>query len=96
MREGLGLSEVFISLIVVAIAVNADEHSTAVLMALKNKMDPSLEIAIPEVFAVMSTVWITAHIVSNGESNWIEGAQLLSVYSVAKSLPKGFNPPAGS
>lgn len=61
-------------------------------MALKNKMDLSLEIAVPEVFAVMSTVWITAHIVSNGESNWIEGAQLLSVYSVAKSLPKGFNP----
>ncbi|OQA05065.1 MAG: hypothetical protein BWY66_02757 [bacterium ADurb.Bin374] len=37
-------------------------------MALKNKMDLSLEIAVPEVFAVMSTVWITAHIVIDGES----------------------------
>ncbi|HOT28925.1 MAG TPA: calcium/proton exchanger [Candidatus Ozemobacteraceae bacterium] len=112
-REGLGLSAVFIGVIVVAIVGNAAEHSTAVLMALKNKMDLSLEIAIgssmqvamfiapllvlcswylghpmsleftiPEVFAVMSTVWITAHIVSDGECNWVEGAQLLSVYFI--------------
>lgn len=42
----LGLTEVFVGVIVVAIVGNAAEHSTAVLMALKNKMDLSLNIAI--------------------------------------------------
>lgn len=112
-RKGLGLSEIFIGVIVVAIVGNAAEHSTAVIMALKNKMDLSLEIAIgsslqvamfiapvlvlsshalghpmtleftiPEVVAVMSTVWITAHVVGDGKCNWVEGAQLLSLYLI--------------
>ncbi|MCI0664786.1 MAG: calcium/proton exchanger, partial [Acidobacteria bacterium] len=42
----LGLSGVFVGVILVAIIGNAAEHSTAVLMALKNKMDLSLNIAI--------------------------------------------------
>lgn len=45
-RESLGLTEVFVGVIVVAIIGNAAEHSTAVLAALKNKMDLSLGIAI--------------------------------------------------
>lgn len=112
-QKSLGLSEIFIGVIVVAIVGNAAEHSTAIIMALKNKMDLSLEIAIgssmqvamfiapilvlsshmlghpmsleftiPEVVAVISTVWITAHIVADGECNWIEGAQLLSLYLI--------------
>jgi Ca2+:H+ antiporter len=44
--EKLGLTEVFVGVIVVAIIGNAAEHSTAVLVALKNKMDLSLNIAI--------------------------------------------------
>ena len=45
-RESLGLTEVFVGVIIVAIIGNAAEHSTAVLAALKNKMDLSLGIAI--------------------------------------------------
>lgn len=42
----LGLTEVFVGVIVVAIVGNAAEHSTAVLVAMKNHMDLSLNIAI--------------------------------------------------
>lgn len=42
----LGISQLFIGVIVIPIIGNAAEHSTSVMMALKNKMDISLEIAI--------------------------------------------------
>jgi Ca2+:H+ antiporter len=45
-RAQLGVTEVFIGVIVVAIIGNAAEHSTAVWMALKDKLDLSLGIAI--------------------------------------------------
>jgi Ca2+:H+ antiporter len=45
-RAALGVTEVFIGIIVVAIVGNAAEHSTAVWMAVKNKMDLSLGIAV--------------------------------------------------
>jgi hypothetical protein len=45
-REQLGLTEVFVGVIVVAIVGNAAEHSTAITVALKNQMDLSLGIAI--------------------------------------------------
>jgi Ca2+:H+ antiporter len=41
-----GWSEVFIGVIIVAIVGNAAEHSTAILMAWRNKMDVALEIAV--------------------------------------------------
>ncbi len=41
-----GLSDVFIGVILVAIVGNAAEHSTAVLMAMKNKVDLAINIAI--------------------------------------------------
>lgn len=44
--EHLGMNEVFIGVILVAIVGNAAEHSTAVLMALKNKMDLAINIAL--------------------------------------------------
>ena len=40
-----GVTETFVGVIVVAIVGNAAEHSTAVTMAMKNKMDLSLGIA---------------------------------------------------
>lgn len=40
-----GLTEVFVGVVVVAIVGNAAEHSTAVLMALKNQMDLAVGIA---------------------------------------------------
>ncbi len=109
----LGLTEVFVGVIVVAIIGNAAENSSAILMALRNKMDLSLgislgsslqialfvapvlvfasyffgkpmnlEFTLPEVFAVFIAILIVQQISSDGESNWIEGVQLLSVYAV--------------
>ncbi len=116
-RQSLGLTEVFVGVIVVAIIGNAAEHSSAVLMALRNKMDISigiavgsslqvalfvapvlvfasylfgtpmnLEFTVPEVVAVVASVIIVEQISSDGESNWIEGLQLLSVYAVLAVL----------
>jgi len=43
--EALGLQQVFMGVVVVAIVGNAAEHSTAVLMARKNKMDIAVSIS---------------------------------------------------
>jgi Ca2+:H+ antiporter len=42
----VGLTEIFVGVIVVAIIGNAAEHSTAVLMAIKNQMDLAYHIAV--------------------------------------------------
>ena len=112
-RTDLGLTEVFVGVIVVAIIGNAAEHSSAILMAMKNKMDLSVSIAVgsslqialfvapvlifasflmgrpmdleftlPEVMAVIAAVIIAQQISADGESNWLEGLQLLSVYVI--------------
>ena len=113
-RGALGFTEVFVGVIVVAIIGNAAEHSSAILMAMRNKMDLSLGIAlgsslqialfvapvlifasyflaphpmnlefsIPEVVAVFGSILIVQQICSDGESNWVEGLQLLSVYAI--------------
>lgn len=44
--ETFGWSELFIGVIIVAIVGNAAEHSSAVIMAFKNKMDVAVEIAV--------------------------------------------------
>jgi len=44
--RAVGLTEVFVGVIVVAVVGNAAEHSTAVLVAMKNHMDLALNIAI--------------------------------------------------
>jgi Ca2+:H+ antiporter len=44
--HALGMSEFFVGVIVVAIIGNAAEHSTAILMAHRNKMDLVLQVAI--------------------------------------------------
>ena len=111
--HALGLTEVFVGVIVVAIIGNAAEHSSAVWMATKNRMDLSLSIAIgssiqialfvapilvltsflfgkpmdlvfttSEVMAVALSVFIVGQIAQDGESNWLEGVQLLSVYVI--------------
>ncbi|MFN2389102.1 MAG: calcium/proton exchanger [Actinomycetota bacterium] len=43
--EELGLSKLFVGLIVVPIVGNAAEHSSAIFLAMKDKMDVSIEIA---------------------------------------------------
>jgi len=112
-RDTVGVTEVFVGVIVVAIVGNAAEHSTAIVMAMKNKMDLSvgiaigsslqialfvapvliflsyligrpmdLEFSVPEVLAVVASVYILFQISEDGETNWIEGVQLLSVYVI--------------
>jgi Ca2+:H+ antiporter len=112
-RHSVGVTEVFVGVIVVAIVGNAAEHSTAIVMAVKNKMNLSvgiaigsslqialfvapvlvflsylfgrpmnLEFTIPEIFAVVASVYILFQISGDGETNWIEGIQLLSVYVI--------------
>ncbi|GLY11535.1 calcium/proton exchanger [Pseudobacillus badius] len=44
--ESFGWTELFIGVIVVAIVGNAAEHASAILMAMKNKMDVAVEIAV--------------------------------------------------
>jgi Ca2+:H+ antiporter len=116
-RASLGLTEVFIGVIVVAIVGNAAEHSTAIVMARKNKMDLSvgiamgsslqialfvapvlvfvsyafgrpmdLEFSLPEIVAVVVSVYILFQISGDGETNWIEGVQLLSLYLILAIL----------
>jgi len=44
--QALGMNQVFVGVIVVALVGNAAEHSTALLMAYKNKMDLAFRIAV--------------------------------------------------
>jgi Ca2+:H+ antiporter len=116
-QQKLGVTERFVGVVIVAIVGNVAEHSTAVWMALKNKMDLSLGIAIgssmqvalfvtpillfasyamgkpmtleftlPEIAGVALAVWIVSAVSGDGESNWLEGVQLLSVYVIIAML----------
>ncbi|HMK47301.1 MAG TPA: calcium/proton exchanger [Methanocella sp.] len=109
--QSLGLTELFIGVIIVAIIGNAAEHSTAIMMAMKNKMDLSLGIATGsstqialliapvliftgyligkqmdlvfnefEVVSIVAAVVISNMIGADGESNWLEGLQLIALY----------------
>ena len=108
----LGLSEIFVGIIVIPIIGNAAEHTTAIVMALKNKMDVAIEIAIGsslqiilfvapilvflsllftpmtiifnqfELIALIVTVLIANKVAADGESNWLEGTQLVAVYLI--------------
>jgi Ca2+:H+ antiporter len=112
--EALGMTEVFVGVIVVAVVGNAAEHSTAILMALEDRMDLAIGIAIgsatqialfaapvlvllsyaigpapmdlvftpAEVVAVGLSVLIVGQVAEDGESNWLEGVQLLAVYLI--------------
>lgn len=112
--QSMGMTSIFVGVIVVAVIGNAAEHSTAIIMAMKNRMDLSLGIAIGssiqialfvapllvfasyfigpkpmnlvftqvEILAIALSGLITEQIASDGESNWLEGVQLLSVYII--------------
>lgn len=112
MTKTLGLSEFFVGIILIPIIGNAAEHSTAITMAMKNKMDVAIEIAIGsslqiilfvtpvliflsllftpmsiifnefELVALAVAVLIANRVSNDGESNWLEGLQLLAVYLI--------------
>jgi Ca2+:H+ antiporter len=46
----------------------------------------TLEFTVPEVVSVIVAVFVVAQISGDGESNWLEGAQLLSVYVILAVL----------
>jgi Ca2+:H+ antiporter len=109
-----GMTSIFVGVIVVAVVGNAAEHSTAIMMAVRNRMELSMGIAIgsslqiallvapvlvvvshfigprpmdlvftpAEVLAVFLAVLITGQVAADGESNWLEGVQLLAVYLI--------------
>ena len=109
-----GMSDVFVGVIVVAVIGNSAEQSTAILMAMRNRMDLALSIAVgssiqialfvapllalasrfvaatpmdlvftpAEVLAVTFAAIIAGQICGDGESNWLEGVQLLAVYVI--------------
>jgi len=111
--KSLGMTELFVGVIIVAIVGNAAEHSTAILMAMRNKMELAMTIAVGssiqialfvapllvflslllghpmtlifngfEIVAIFLSVLIVQMISSDGETNWMEGAQLLAVYAL--------------
>jgi Ca2+:H+ antiporter len=111
--ESLGLSELFVGLILIPVIGNAAEHSSAVMFALRNRVDVTLEIAIGsstqialfvapvlvfislgvghpmdfvfstfEVAAVGLSALLMTLISLDGESNWLEGAQLVGAYVI--------------
>ncbi len=112
-RESLGLTEVFVGVVIVAIVGNAAEHATAVAAAMKNRMALSigiafgssmqvallvtpvlifasygfgqpmtLEFSLPEIAGLGLAIWIAGQISGDGETNWMEGVQLVSVYLI--------------
>lgn len=108
------LTDVFIGVILVAIIGNAAEHSTAIMVAMKNKMDLAINIAVGsslqialfvapvlifvsyfmsrqpmdlvfstmEVISIVIAIMILNLVASDGESNWMEGIQMLAVYTM--------------
>ncbi|MBI3798760.1 MAG: calcium/proton exchanger [Deltaproteobacteria bacterium] len=112
-KQAFGLTELFLGVIVVATIGNISAQSTAVSMALKNKMELSFQVAInasvqiallvtpllvlvspflgepmtlhftvPETVAVAASVLLTMQICGDGKSNWLNGIQLLVLYSI--------------
>jgi len=111
--EAIGLSAVFIGVILLPLFGNAAEHFTAVVVAGKNRMDLSIGIAVGssvqiaafvaplvilvawivgvelsfefgllETAACLLAVLIANSISRDGQSNWMEGAMLLSTYII--------------
>jgi len=110
---GFGISEFFLGVILIPIVGNVAEHLVAVEVAMADKMELSVEIAIAsslqialfvapvlvfisllmgnplqlifnqfELLALIAGVVVTALVSADGESNWLEGAELLAVYLI--------------
>jgi len=111
--ETSGLSKTFIGLIIIPIVGNAAEHVTAIVVAMKDKMDLAIGVAIGsslqiaifvtpfmvlvgwiidvpmslyfstfETAILFVSVFIANLVILDGESNWLEGAMLLSTYFI--------------
>ncbi|KAI4207163.1 MAG: hypothetical protein LQ346_000741 [Caloplaca aetnensis] len=111
--ETAHISRTFIGLILLPIVGNAAEHVTAVVVAMKNKMDLAIGVAIGssmqiallvtpflvvlgwiidqpmtlhfEIFETVVfflAVLVTNYLISDGKSNYLEGAMLLGMYII--------------
>ena len=111
--ESIGISEVFVGLILIPIFSNVVDHIVAISVAMKNRMDLSLTISVGSaaqvacliiravvliggamghsaslLFAPIELVSLAAGlllmvpVLLDGESNWVEGAELLTCYSI--------------
>lgn len=111
--SGLGMSELFAGVIIVALVGNAAEHYSAVTAARNNEMTLALEISVGssaqialmvapvlvllsyalgspmslvfnafEITAIGLSVFAVVLVSTDGESNWLEGLQLLGVYAI--------------
>ena len=111
--QGLGMSELFAGVIVVALVGNAAEHYSAVTAARDNQLTLALEISVGssaqiammvapilvllsfalgspmslvfnafEIAAIGLSVFAVALVAQDGETNWLEGLQLLGVYVI--------------
>jgi Ca2+:H+ antiporter len=112
--EALGMTQLFVGVVIVAVIGNAAEHYSAVVMAMQDKMDVALSIAVGsstqiallvapllvflsyaiaprpmdllftpfELLAVAVSVISISFIAHDGETNWMEGVQLLAVYAI--------------
>jgi len=106
-------SQLFVGVVVLAIIGNIAEHTSAITVALKNRMDLSLQIALGsatqmavfiapllviisaffqykmnlifnifELVAIILSIFIANSVVEDGESNWLEGLQLMTAYVI--------------
>jgi Ca2+:H+ antiporter len=112
--EALGMTQLFVGVVIVALVGNAAEHYSAVAMAVRNRMDVALSIAVGsstqiallvapalvflsyaiaprpmdllfsnfEIVSIGLAVLIIGFIAHDGETNWMEGVQLLAVYLI--------------
>jgi len=111
--HSLGWTELFIGVVIVAIIGNAAEHTSAIVMAIKNKMDLAIQVSVGsatqivmfvapllviislifpqpmslvfntfELIAITLSVLIVNFVVEDGESNWLEGLQLMMAYCI--------------
>ena len=108
-----GWTQLFIGVIFIAIIGNAAEHTSAIVTAMKDRMDLALQISIGsatqiamfvapflvlislffnthmnlvfntfELIAIVLSILITNLVIEDGESNWLEGVQLLMAYAI--------------
>lgn len=111
--ERLGWTELFVGVVFVAIIGNAAEHTSAITMAVKNRMDLALQVSIGsatqiamfvapflvlislffqkvmslifnpfELISIILSVLLVNLVVADGESNWLEGMQLMAAYAI--------------
>jgi Ca2+:H+ antiporter len=110
----LGMTQLFVGVVIVALVGNAAEHYTAVTLAARDRMDAAIGIAVGsstqialfvapvlvflsyalapqpmdllfttfELVAIGLSVLSIAFIAHDGETNWMEGVQLLAVYAI--------------